>query len=160
MLNSCAHARLQVLGNMKGVIAAGVSVAIFKNTVTLKGMAGYAITVAGVFMYSASKRRQQVLKAVDSAKSMQDDAAAATEPLIKAGHMGPGGGAGGVAITLVADASGGGAGGGGGGAHHHVSGGGLLPTSTQMLQGHRSGRSSAGASVGGGLIVTVLGHPQ
>lgn len=43
---------LQVLGNMKGVIAAGISIAMFKNPVTAKGMFGYAITVCGVVAYS------------------------------------------------------------------------------------------------------------
>jgi hypothetical protein len=43
---------LQVLGNMKGVIAAGISIAMFKNPVTAKGMIGYAITVGGVLAYS------------------------------------------------------------------------------------------------------------
>lgn len=43
---------LQVLGNMKGVIAAGISIALFKNPVTAKGMLGYLITVCGVVAYS------------------------------------------------------------------------------------------------------------
>ncbi len=43
---------MQVLGNMKGVIAAGISIALFRNPVTAKGMLGYAITVAGVVAYS------------------------------------------------------------------------------------------------------------
>jgi hypothetical protein len=48
---------LQVLGNCKGVIAAVVSVFMFKNHVTPRGCLGYAVTVAGVFLYSESKRR-------------------------------------------------------------------------------------------------------
>lgn len=55
MLRSCLHP--QVLGNAKGVVAAAVSVAVFKNIVTLQGATGYAITVTGVFLYSAAKRR-------------------------------------------------------------------------------------------------------
>jgi hypothetical protein len=43
---------MQVLGNMKGVIAAGISIALFKNPVTAKGMLGYLITVIGVVAYS------------------------------------------------------------------------------------------------------------
>jgi hypothetical protein len=43
---------VQVLGNMKGVIAAGISIALFKNPVTAKGMLGYLITVVGVVAYS------------------------------------------------------------------------------------------------------------
>jgi hypothetical protein len=37
----------QVLGNAKGVVAAAVSVAVFRNAVTAQGCLGYAITVAG-----------------------------------------------------------------------------------------------------------------
>lgn len=37
---------------MKGVVASGVSVALFKNPVTSKGIMGYLITVAGVMLYS------------------------------------------------------------------------------------------------------------
>jgi hypothetical protein len=37
---------------MKGVIAAGISIALFKNPVTAKGMLGYLITVIGVVAYS------------------------------------------------------------------------------------------------------------
>lgn len=47
---------LQVLGNMKGVIAAGISIAMFKNPVTAKGMLGYFITVCGVVAYSEASR--------------------------------------------------------------------------------------------------------
>ena len=48
-----AHpANAQVLGNAKGVVASAVSVALFKNPVTSTGALGYAITVAGVVMYS------------------------------------------------------------------------------------------------------------
>ncbi len=48
----CCCSLLQVLGNMKGVIAAGISIALFKNPVTAKGMFGYFITVCGVVAYS------------------------------------------------------------------------------------------------------------
>jgi hypothetical protein len=43
---------LQVLGNAKGVVAAGISLAIFKNPVTVRGAVGYGITVIGVILYS------------------------------------------------------------------------------------------------------------
>lgn len=48
---------LQVLGNMKGVMASIVSVCVFHNSVTATGWLGYAVTVVGVFAYSESKRR-------------------------------------------------------------------------------------------------------
>lgn len=48
----CLPGAVQVLGNMKGVIAAGISIALFKNPVTAKGMMGYFITVCGVLAYS------------------------------------------------------------------------------------------------------------
>lgn len=50
---------LQVLGNMKGVIAAAISIALFKNPVTAKGMLGYFITVCGVVAYSEVRAEQQ-----------------------------------------------------------------------------------------------------
>jgi hypothetical protein len=50
---------LQVLGNMKGVIAAAISIALFKNPVTAKGMLGYFITVCGVVAYSEVGAGQQ-----------------------------------------------------------------------------------------------------
>ncbi|PNH06197.1 putative sugar phosphate/phosphate translocator, partial [Tetrabaena socialis] len=43
---------LQVLGNFKNVVAAAVSVAVFGNPVTGLGLAGYAVTTAGVMGYS------------------------------------------------------------------------------------------------------------
>lgn len=76
---------LQVLGNCKGVIAAAVSVALFKNVVTLKGLVGYAITIAGVFAYSETKRRlKPQLKAVESQKSFTNGDVEAASPLIPA----------------------------------------------------------------------------
>jgi drug/metabolite transporter (DMT)-like permease len=59
---------LQVLGNAKGVVAAAVSVRVFGNTVTTQGILGYAITVAGVFAYSESKRRAKAEKEAATAK--------------------------------------------------------------------------------------------
>uniref|UniRef100_A0A7R9W0I2 Sugar phosphate transporter domain-containing protein n=1 Tax=Chlamydomonas euryale TaxID=1486919 RepID=A0A7R9W0I2_9CHLO len=47
---------MQVLGNAKGVVAAIVSVFVFHNPVTVSGVLGYAMTVFGVVLYSASKR--------------------------------------------------------------------------------------------------------
>ncbi|CAN6576206.1 unnamed protein product [Malus baccata var. baccata] len=48
---------LQVLGNAKGAVAVVVSVLIFKNPVSLMGMAGYALTVLGVILYSEANKR-------------------------------------------------------------------------------------------------------
>ncbi|KAM2983835.1 hypothetical protein FF2_009709 [Malus domestica] len=48
---------LQVLGNAKGAVAVVVSVLIFKNPVSFMGMAGYALTVLGVIVYSEAKKR-------------------------------------------------------------------------------------------------------
>ncbi|KAF8071001.1 sugar phosphate/phosphate translocator [Scenedesmus sp. PABB004] len=73
---------LQVLGNMKGVIAAGISIALFKNPVTAKGMLGYLITVCGVVAYSETKRRHKLRQIHDTGKtaSMEDMAGL---PLLK-----------------------------------------------------------------------------
>ncbi|CAI7790518.1 unnamed protein product, partial [Closterium sp. NIES-54] len=46
-----------VLGNAKGAVAVVVSIIIFRNPVTLLGMIGYGITVAGVVLYSEAKKR-------------------------------------------------------------------------------------------------------
>lgn len=43
---------LQVLGNAKNVVAAGVAVAVFGNPVTATGIAGYGVTMGGVSWYS------------------------------------------------------------------------------------------------------------
>lgn len=48
---------LQVLGNAKGVAATVVSILVFRNSVTLIGMAGYLVTVCGVVLYMLSKRK-------------------------------------------------------------------------------------------------------
>ncbi|KAJ0020245.1 hypothetical protein Pint_32618 [Pistacia integerrima] len=48
---------LQVLGNAKGAVAVVVSILIFRNPVSVTGMLGYTITVAGVILYSEAKRR-------------------------------------------------------------------------------------------------------
>lgn len=56
----CLPGAVQVLGNMKGVIAAGISIALFKNPVTAKGMMGYFITVCGVVAYSEVSMLQLV----------------------------------------------------------------------------------------------------
>jgi drug/metabolite transporter (DMT)-like permease len=50
---------LQVLGCAKGVMATVLSVLIFRNPVTLLGGAGYALTVAGVFAYSWTKKKKK-----------------------------------------------------------------------------------------------------
>ena len=48
-----------MLGNGKGVVAAGVSIMIFQNPVTFMGIAGYVITIAGVVCYSATKKKSK-----------------------------------------------------------------------------------------------------
>ena len=47
---------LQVLGNGKGVVAVFVSIMLFRNPVTLVGLAGYLTTVAGMMLYMMSTR--------------------------------------------------------------------------------------------------------
>ncbi|KAJ6347541.1 hypothetical protein OIU76_004090 [Salix suchowensis] len=51
---------LQVLGNAKAAVAAVISVLIFRNPVTVMGMAGFAVTVMGVVLYSEAKKRSKV----------------------------------------------------------------------------------------------------
>jgi drug/metabolite transporter (DMT)-like permease len=107
---------LQVLGNCKGVIAAVVSVLLFKNKVTPRGMLGYAVTVAGVFLYSESKRRGKLR--VQAAQAAQAAAAAAAG----AAGSGVGAGLGGAGVGGVPGSGVGGAASGGGlesGLHHH-----------------------------------------
>ena len=43
---------LQVLGNVKGVLGAAISIALFRNPITAIGCVGYTMTVGGVFGYS------------------------------------------------------------------------------------------------------------
>lgn len=43
---------MQVLGNAKGAVAVVVSVLVFRNPVSLTGMLGYSVCVAGCFAYS------------------------------------------------------------------------------------------------------------
>lgn len=50
---------LQVLGNAKAAVAAIVSVLIFRNPVTVMGMAGFGVTVMGVVLYSEAKKRSK-----------------------------------------------------------------------------------------------------
>ena len=47
----------QVLGNAKGAVAVVISILLFRNPVTVVGMAGYTITVMGVAAYGETKRR-------------------------------------------------------------------------------------------------------
>jgi len=129
---------------MKGVIAAVVSVALFRNQVTPKGCLGYAITVMGVFMYSESKRRAKAVRAAESAKSLSGEEGQALL-LIKAGSGG-GGGGGGAAVAMVSRPT------------SSCGGGGALPTSTQQLQQHRTSRGSAasgGTSSSGHAAVAI-----
>ncbi|KAL3534396.1 hypothetical protein ACH5RR_002857 [Cinchona calisaya] len=48
---------LQVLGNAKGAVAVVISILIFRNPVTVTGIAGYTMTVMGVVAYGEAKRR-------------------------------------------------------------------------------------------------------
>lgn len=50
---------MQVLGNVKGVVATVVSVLLFKNMVSWAGCSGYAIAIGGVFLYSDQKRKSR-----------------------------------------------------------------------------------------------------
>ncbi|GJM94440.1 hypothetical protein PR202_ga11082 [Eleusine coracana subsp. coracana] len=50
---------LQVLGNAKGIVAVVVSILIFRNPVTVVGMLGYGVTVAGVVLYGEAKKRNK-----------------------------------------------------------------------------------------------------
>ncbi|KAK7264422.1 hypothetical protein RJT34_32031 [Clitoria ternatea] len=51
---------LQVLGNAKAAVAAVVSVLIFRNPVTVMGMAGFGITIMGVVLYSEARKRSKL----------------------------------------------------------------------------------------------------
>lgn len=48
---------LQVLGNAKGAVAVVISILLFRNPVTVVGIAGYTMTVLGVVAYGEAKRR-------------------------------------------------------------------------------------------------------
>ncbi|KAE8732691.1 putative sugar phosphate/phosphate translocator [Hibiscus syriacus] len=48
---------LQVLGNAKGAVAVVISILLFRNPVTVVGIAGYTVTVLGVVAYGEAKRR-------------------------------------------------------------------------------------------------------
>ncbi|KAG6498292.1 probable sugar phosphate/phosphate translocator At3g11320 [Zingiber officinale] len=50
---------LQVLGNAKSAVAALVSVLVFRNPVTVMGVLGFGITIAGVALYSEAKKRSK-----------------------------------------------------------------------------------------------------
>ncbi|KAL9412755.1 hypothetical protein AB3S75_041413 [Citrus x aurantiifolia] len=50
---------LQVLGNAKGAVAVVVSIFIFRNPVSVTGMAGYTLTVIGVILYNEAKRQSK-----------------------------------------------------------------------------------------------------
>jgi len=50
---------LQVLGNAKGAVAVVVSILIFRNPVTVVGMVGYGVTVAGVILYGECQKEMQ-----------------------------------------------------------------------------------------------------
>jgi len=59
MPSSFAPLSLQVLGNAKGAVAVVVSILIFRNPVTVVGMLGYGVTVAGVVLYGEAKKRSK-----------------------------------------------------------------------------------------------------
>lgn len=46
-----------MLGNALGVFGTGISIMIFQNPVTLTGLCGYSITMAGVGMFVYEKRK-------------------------------------------------------------------------------------------------------
>ncbi|KAE8711158.1 putative sugar phosphate/phosphate translocator [Hibiscus syriacus] len=48
---------LQVLGNAKGAVAVVISILLFRNPVTVIGIAGYTMTVLGVVAYGEAKWR-------------------------------------------------------------------------------------------------------
>lgn len=81
---------LQVLGNCKGVIAAIVSIMLFRNPVTRNSCLGYAVTVAGVFAYSEAKRRLTAPQAGNAGAKAQPaasaDIEASLEPLLAEGR--------------------------------------------------------------------------
>ncbi|KAF6256719.1 plastidic phosphate translocator-like protein 2 [Scenedesmus sp. NREL 46B-D3] len=81
---------LQVLGNMKGVIAAAISIALFKNPVTAKGMLGYLITVIGVVAYSETKRRSKLRQIHDTGKGASKEDIAGMPLLAKTSDAGAG----------------------------------------------------------------------
>lgn len=60
---------LQVLGNMKGVVAVFISIALFKNPVSVIALAGYGITICGVVAYSEAKKSAKKA-AMEKTKSM------------------------------------------------------------------------------------------
>ncbi|KAG1663112.1 hypothetical protein FOA52_010515 [Chlamydomonas sp. UWO 241] len=64
---------LQVLGNVKGVVAAIISILIFVNPVTVSGVLGYALTVMGVVLYSASKRLSGAKRSLLADQASKDD---------------------------------------------------------------------------------------
>ncbi|PNW72812.1 hypothetical protein CHLRE_15g643385v5 [Chlamydomonas reinhardtii] len=85
---------LQVLGNAKGVVAAAVSVAIFRNVVTAQGCIGYGVTVAGVFLYSECKSYNAAATATagrafedDEAKDLTDREPLLTSKFVHTGDM-------------------------------------------------------------------------
>ena len=53
---------VQVLGNVKGVVAVVLSVLWFKNPISFIGMLGYSITVGGVVAYSQARSLLMDLK--------------------------------------------------------------------------------------------------
>jgi drug/metabolite transporter (DMT)-like permease len=127
---------LQVLGNCKGVIAAVVSVFMFKNHVTPRGCLGYAVTVAGVFLYSESKRRSKLSAAAA--------AAAAGGSGVGVGAAGAGGPSGAL------EGGGGGVGGGGGHVRREAAAAGG-PGQAALLKALAAAAAGNGGGGGGGM---------
>ncbi|KAI8468716.1 MAG: triose-phosphate transporter family-domain-containing protein [Monoraphidium minutum] len=113
---------LQVLGNLKGVIAAAVSIALFRNPVTAKGLLGYAITVAGVFMYSNSKRKAKAEEDAEPAAGVGGGGGGG-EPLLPKSRAPADSGGGGLGYGGADGSGGGGGGGGAGGVDISIDGG-------------------------------------
>jgi hypothetical protein len=58
---------VQVLGNAKGVVAAVISVFVFKNDITVTGASGYFITVMGTALYTYVKVMERLKEQGDAA---------------------------------------------------------------------------------------------
>lgn len=64
---------IQVLGNAKGVVAAVISVILFKNEVTALGAFGYAVTVMGTGLYTWVKVLETAKAAKEGNRSIEVD---------------------------------------------------------------------------------------
>lgn len=80
---------MQVLGNLKNVFTAGVSVFIFHNEVTAQGLVGYTITMLGAVVYHREKNKHHA--GGDAGKAAAGGPSAAA-PAMSGGAGGEGGG--------------------------------------------------------------------